>query len=185
MKTITDNYRDLNKNLHESNRNYGKSGKRYSDEVLTLAHEFRTFDILDYGCGKSTLQQQLPFKINQYDPAISKYSKEPESADIVVCTDVMEHIEPDCLGNVLIDIKNKARKVVYFSIATRPAVKFLADGRNAHLIVQQLPWWIKVLDDVGFYIRNLVNTPSGEFRAICLHKESVEEAIKKSKEGRQ
>jgi hypothetical protein len=58
---------------------------------------------------------------------------------------VLEHVEPDLLTNVLIDIRGYADKAVYLVISTRPASKFLADGRNAHLIVKPAAWWQEVL----------------------------------------
>ena len=97
MQLISDQYLELNKQLHEENKFYGTQGQKYLDEVIKLAKLFNTQDILDYGCGKSTLANNLPFTIQQYDPAITKYSCPPREADIVVCTDVIEHIEPWCL----------------------------------------------------------------------------------------
>lgn len=125
-------------------------------------------DILDYGCGKSTLQQQLPFKIQQYDPAVPKYSTLPDPADIVVCTDVLEHIEPDNLGNVLLHIHSLAKKAAFLVIATRPAKKILEDGRNAHLIVKDMVWWLGALKECGFYVHMVQNKNDQEFKVICL-----------------
>lgn len=64
---------------------------------------------------------------------------------MVACCDVLEHVEPDLLTNVLIDIREYADKAVYLVISTRLAAKVLADGRNAHLIVKPLDWWQEVL----------------------------------------
>ena len=141
MQLISNEYRKLNENLHNKNMNYGVSGHKYSGNILSLSQKLNTKDILDYGCGKCTLGNNLPFTINQYDPAIRCFSREPEPADIVACTDVMEHIEPDLLENVLSHIKSKTKKLVYFLIATRPAKKTLEDGRNAHLIVKDSIYW--------------------------------------------
>lgn len=144
---ITENYRKLNEQLHATNEGYGTSGQKYASQVMQLAANLRTQDILDYGCGKSTLSNNLPFIIKQYDPAIPKYSDNPMPAELVVCTDVLEHIEPEMLGEVLDDLKRVTRKKGYFIIATRPAKKILADGRNAHLIVENSRWWLNALWD--------------------------------------
>lgn len=141
MQLITNEYRKLNETLHNRNEYFGTKGHIYADDVLYLAGQYKTTDILDYGCGKNTLANSLPFTINKYDPAIRAFSDDPEPADIVVCTDVMEHIEPDCLDNVLEHIRKKTKKVAYLSISTRLARKTLADGRNAHLIVKKPDWW--------------------------------------------
>lgn len=142
MTLITDEYRALNEKLHESNPAFGVSGQNYVPYVMDLVKDLRTQDVLDYGCGKSTLANNIPFKINQYDPCIPKYSAAPNPADIVVCTDVLEHIEPECLDDVLDDLKRVVKKVGFFSIANGPAKKTLADGRNAHLIQQPARWWL-------------------------------------------
>lgn len=147
MQFITDSYLELNKKLHESNPNFGTSGKKYIEDVMRLAASLKTEDILDYGCGKSTLSLNLPFSIKQYDPAIPKYSSAPRPADIVVCTDVIEHIEPVYIENVLDHLESLTRVACFLTGATRPAQKTLADGRNAHLIVKSSRWWIDQLWD--------------------------------------
>jgi hypothetical protein len=99
--------------------------------------------ILDYGCGKQTLQLALPnLKITGYDPAIPELSALPESHDLVVCTDVLEHIEPAYLRNVLNDLVRVVNTVGLVVVSTRPAEKVLDDGRNAHLIQQSPADWI-------------------------------------------
>jgi hypothetical protein len=139
---ISDEYKDLNTQLHEERDDYGRSSGRHAGAILNLCAQYDTQDILDYGCGKAELNLYMPFAVKCYDPAISKYEGVPEPADIVVCTDVMEHIEPDCLDDVLDDLVRLTRKVCFMTIATRPAVKTLADGRNAHLIVESTAWWM-------------------------------------------
>lgn len=147
MQTITEEYRRLNKELHDENSHYGTSGKKHASQIMALCGQMGTRDVLDYGCGKSTLAKNLPFKIKQYDPAISKYSAKPEPADIVVCTDVLEHIEPDLIENVLDEIQRVTKKAGWFTAATRPAKKTLSDGRNAHLIIEDYKWWLgKILE---------------------------------------
>lgn len=142
---ITDKYKALNEKLHETSKGYGTSGARWATHVEGFAKMVGTTDVLDYGCGKSTLAQNLPFAINQYDPAIAKYSNTPEPADIVVCTDVLEHIEPELLEPVLEDIYSKTKKAIFLVIANRPAKKLLEDGRNAHLIQENQDFWWRAL----------------------------------------
>jgi hypothetical protein len=143
--TYTDEYAQLQRDFHVARADYGVSGGRYSDQVLQMAQRMGTRDILDYGCGKCTLQKALPFPIQNYDPFIPEHAAPPEPADFVVCTDVMEHIEPGYVDSVLIDIQSLTKKAVFFQIATRPASKVLPDGRNAHLIVEDGNWWLRHL----------------------------------------
>lgn len=147
MQLYSEQYRQLNEQLHQDNENYGKSGSKWSFVILKLAEQLRTKDILDYGCGKSSLSLHLPFSIKQYDPAIKKYEDKPNPADVVVCTDVLEHIEPECLDNVLQHLSVLTKQMGLFTASTKPAIKTLADGRNAHLIVKPGNWWLlKILN---------------------------------------
>lgn len=146
MQLITDEYRKLNEEKHAASINYGTCGSFYADDVLKLCAKLNTKDILDYGCGKSTLAHNIPFPIKQYDPCVDKYKEDPAPADVVVCTDVMEHIEPECLDNVIKHLHSKVKKILYCSICTVPAMKHLPDGRNVHLITEGLPFWINKLD---------------------------------------
>jgi len=143
---ITEEYRKLNEQLHEDNKDYGTSGRRYVKDIMNLATKLKTQDLLDYGCGKSTLQQNIPFKIQQYDPAVTKYKALPEPADVVVCTDVLEHIEPDLIDNVLAHIAKMTNKAAYLVANTQPAMKTLPDGRNSHILLRSPKWWIDIVD---------------------------------------
>lgn len=154
----------MNQELHEK-PHYGTSGVRHANQVQALAASLQTQDILDYGCGKSTLANNLPFKIKQYDPAIPKYNKTPNPADLVVCTDVLEHIEPEYIDNVLDDLKRVTGKRGLFVIATRPAQKHLPDGRNAHLIQENGLWWLTKLWD-RFEVLGVQNTNNEELLVI-------------------
>lgn len=146
-KLITESYQQLNEQLHNSNETYGTGGWKWATHINGLTKKYQTRDVLDYGCGKSTLQEKLSFNITQYDPAILEFSQKPTQHDIVVCTDVLEHIEPECLDDVLNDLHDLAKKVVFLTVATRPACKTLADGRNTHLIIEDKAWWLKKLEN--------------------------------------
>lgn len=139
---ISDEYRELNARLHVENPAYGVSSSRWAGQVAQLAQQIGSQDILDYGCGKGLLKQTLGWPIREYDPAIPGKDAPPQPADLVVCTDVLEHIEPECLEDVLDDLQRLTKKIAFLNVATRPAKKFLADGRNAHLIQEQLPFWL-------------------------------------------
>jgi len=142
---ITDQYRELNAQLHTTNPQYGVSSSKWAPVVAGLADQIGTRDILDYGCGKGLLKTTLGWPIREYDPSIPGKDAPPEPADFLTCTDVLEHIEPECLEHVLNDLQRLTRKIAFLNIATRPAKKILADGRNAHLIQQQLPFWLPLL----------------------------------------
>lgn len=138
--TITPEYVELNKKMH-LNPIYGIGGRARKDVVLKLSEALNTRSILDYGCGKGTLAASLSFPIWEYDPAVPGKDSVPRAADLVVCLDVLEHVEPEMLDNVLGDLVRCSNKMLFAIIDTGPADKDLPDGRNAHLIQQNKDWW--------------------------------------------
>jgi hypothetical protein len=163
---ISDQYQALQSGFHQARADYGVSGHRWCDVIQDFAQKLNTRDILDYGCGKATLQKGIPFPIQNYDPCMSEYSARPAPATLVVCTDVLEHIEPECLDAVLDDLRDLTRTMLFCTVATRPAKKFLPDGRNAHLIQESSNWWLqKLLTRMQLHsFQNL----GGEFHAVLL-----------------
>lgn len=137
---ISPEYVQLNRELHETTTAYGKSSGKFVEPIIQLASKYDCADILDYGCGKGLLKQGIGSKVREYDPAMGKLDKSP--ADLVVCTDVMEHIEPEFLDEVLDDLMALTKKVAFITVCHREAGKFLSDGRNAHLIIQPPAWWL-------------------------------------------
>jgi hypothetical protein len=138
---ISPGYAELCHALHQ-NPSYGSTGSHYADVVREKIKEIGTRDIIDYGCGKCALHDALAFPIQNYDPSIPKHSARPVPADIVVCCEVMEHIEPEYLNAVLDDIRGLTKVLLLASVSTHPANTILADGRNAHLIQQPAEWWL-------------------------------------------
>lgn len=143
-------------------RGFGGSGRKHVDEVYDFIKEIKAKSLLDYGCGEGTLADALLMagwagSIRQYDPAIPEHSQLPSPADLVVATDVLEHVEPELLGNVINHIFSLATRAVFLIIATRPANKFLTDGRNAHLILESMKWWRTRLQRPGWKILRQVD----------------------------
>jgi FkbM family methyltransferase len=145
-RVITDEYRRLNQQLHQDNPYYGVTGHLRADAVIGIAQQLNTQDVLDYGCGKGTLAQNMPWPIHEYDPAIPGKDRDPNPADIVVCTDVLEHIEPELLDHVLMDLGRCTKKIAYLVIYTSASLKTLPDGRNTHLIQENRDWWYQRLE---------------------------------------
>ena len=140
---ITDTYRAQNAAMHVAKPHYGNGGHYAAPQVERVAEQYGAKSILDYGCGKGRLAEALPhLPIVGYDPAIPGKDGWPSAADLVVCRDVMEHIEPECLDAVLGHLCCLTRKALYIEVATVPAFKHLPDGRNAHLIVEPMSWWL-------------------------------------------
>lgn len=137
MALISNDYRQLNAGLHDTDPEYGSRGSKWEKKVRRLADEYGCTSILDYGCGKTKMEG-----IARYDPAIPSVAKDPKPADLVMCVDVLEHVEPEHLNAVLKHIAGLSSIVTFMVVATRPSNKTLADGRNAHLIVEPREWWV-------------------------------------------
>ena len=161
MANLTETYRAMNTILHKTNPNFGAKGWKIADVVYNkFIGPYHLESVIDYGCGKNTLAMQLEHKYNYkkmvgWDPGNTVYSdREVLEAHYegLVCSDVLEHIEPEYLDNVLKEIYNLAN-VYFLRIALCPSNKDLPDGRNAHLIIESSEWWNKKLTEVGFVIR--------------------------------
>jgi hypothetical protein len=143
--TISRDYIFQNKMLHSMDPSYGCSAANYITMVRDLYNNSGFKTLLDYGCGKGTLSRGLDFPIWEYDPAIEGKDQVARPADLVVCIDVLEHIEFDYLDYVLKDLKRCTNKLCFATICSVPSSKVLSDGRNAHLIQQDIDWWRDVL----------------------------------------
>lgn len=163
---ISEDYKAQNKSLHQSRPDYGTSGHKWARLVMDLCNKHGTYDVLDYGCGKGTLQRSVDIAIQQYDPCIEGLDDPPHPADIVACTDVLEHIEPECLDYVLDDIKRCTKKVAILIVATKPAKKILPDGRNAHICLMPTRDWLNKIQDR--FTLQFFQEMGGEFIAIAL-----------------
>ena len=137
---ISPEYLEMNKALHATG-NYGLRGADRVKDVLYLAVTFEANSILDYGCGQGTLKKNMAFPVQEYDPAIKGKDSLPRPADLVVCTDVLEHIEPECLEAVLAHLKSLTKTACYVVVHIGAAKKILSDGRNAHLLQKPAMWW--------------------------------------------
>jgi 2-polyprenyl-3-methyl-5-hydroxy-6-metoxy-1,4-benzoquinol methylase len=145
---ITDEHCILNKAMHAAPRGFGQSGQKHAPLILRFVEELHITSILDYGCGQGTFSDvfrgyggNAKVSIKEYDPAIEGKDKLPEPADLVLCTDVLEHVEPQCIEAVLNHLASLTQRYGYFVISLVPANKFMPDGRNAHVLIRDRKWW--------------------------------------------
>jgi len=131
---ISPEYRALNEALHQSSNTFGGSGIWWAFHAKWAIDKYACESVLDYGCGKGSFVTNgwrvfgTGPVLAEYDPAIPGKDTPPLPADLVVCTDVLEHIEPDCIDDVMAHIAGLSRKAVFFIISTKPAKKTLPDG---------------------------------------------------------
>ena len=151
---ISNEYKKLLIEQHED-RYWGGTGRQHADDIREWAAECNCNTALDYGssnhrdCLKRHFHYTYPGELlfYEYDPAVESKSGLPLPQDIIVCTDVLEHIEPELLDNVLEHMRDCMLKCGYFVISTIKAVQVLSDGRNAHLIVEDKEWWKAKLEE--------------------------------------
>lgn len=143
-------YRVQLQSMHNS-RHWGADGAKHEWAVRKLIDQYQPKTILDYGCGENKLALALaPIRVSGYDPGISSRMAMPKPCELVVCTDVLEHVEPEKLTAVLDHIYRITGRVAYFVISTKSANAVLPDGRNAHLVVRPAEDWIRMLSVIGW-----------------------------------
>lgn len=100
----------------------------------------------------------------EYDPAILGKDVFPSNRifDMVVATDVLEHVEPDMLESVLESIRGVTGTVFFCTIGIAPSSRRLSDGRDAHLIIEDEKFWRDELYANSFTdVTRLASTRSG------------------------
>lgn len=146
---ISEEYRKIQQELH-LDPNYGVASLSFAPIVAELIRKGSIKTVSDYGAGKKNLlvglrQAGIPsLTYKPYDPAFPEYGP-AQNADLVCCIDVLEHIEPDRLDNVLKELGTLVTQFGFFSVHMGPASKTLSDGRNAHLTQQPSSWWLPKL----------------------------------------
>ena len=152
---ISESYRSVLAETHSqfSGWGTGSADRNYYSVLECGGHG----SILDFGCGKGELVDRLRqngFSAYGYDPAVAEYSVLPERRfDLVVCFDVLEHVEEEYVDAVVATIFSFSRRVL-LDIALASASQVLSDGRNAHLTVRPAEWWLARLPPQGTILRN-------------------------------
>lgn len=163
LHLISDEYREMQKELHK-NPDYGVASVHYAPAVSRVCNDYDVQELLDYGAGKGRLMGALKVNhkmdIQLYEPANPDWADIPEPSEMVACIDVLEHIEPAKLDNVLDDLKRVTKRIGLFTVSTEPAMKTLPDGRNAHLIVEPSSWWLPKIQQ-RFELHSFQKSPDG------------------------
>ena len=153
MNLVSSEHQQVLADTHKLTKNEWGGGHsvdklpRYEGFLKSL--EVKT--ILDYGCANGKFKVYMNKKkpeyiIQEYDPGIRGKDKDPTPSDFVVCCDVMEHVEPDYLDNVMKHLQSLVKKGGFFNISTKEAITILSDGSNAHKIVETGEWWVDLFN---------------------------------------
>ncbi len=122
---ITPEYKQTLLDIHATTIFGDTAGKYAGDSIVSLLKanpEIQT--ILDYGCGVGTLKQWVEDKgitdkdWTLYDPGVAEFQQVPTGKfDLVITTDVLEHVEEIMLNNVLKHLRSMTGKFLYNEIA--------------------------------------------------------------------
>ncbi len=169
---LIDQYRQIH-----AKKTYGRSS-----EILIGVVQRHIYDlppvrtILDFGCGRSRLVDWLAkihdAKAYRYDPAIPEFAQMPvDKADLVLCTDVMEHIPQENVEEVIAAIRAISPHA-YFNISCRPADEILPNGENAHCTVRPPRWWARTLRETFPEVRRTRSFGKDDVSLITWDKEA-------------
>lgn len=131
----------------------GTSILNHVKSIKQLATAVGAQTMLDFGCGRGDAYRS-PHKLHHeiglprsavtlYDPAFRPSATLPTGTyDLVVCSDVLEHI-PEAEVDAFIErLFGYARKGVWASVCCRKAKKFFpGTDTNMHVTVQPYEWW--------------------------------------------
>lgn len=189
-KRWTDKYQALQKQLH-SEGHYGVWGDMDIEvvgrAVLAMHSKLkRRVRLLDYACGHGALQRKLRevfsdkvLEVVGYDPFVPEFEKEPEGVfDIVTCFDAFEHIEYQCVRNVIKHLSGFVKYMAMLLIATEDANKLLPDGRNAHITQRSPKWWGAMLGEKMLIVE--ATTVPGGVSFVCQSPDAKEEMDKET-----
>ena len=149
---VSKGYKEAIIDLHDKTR-WGDSGGCMAGEsviAFLIEHpEIKT--ILDYGCGEGTLKSCVETagisdkQWTLYDPGMPEYSEKPEGKfDLVITTDVLEHVEPHMLRSTLYELYELTGKFLYNDIACYLTERIF---RNGPYIGQDLHINLRAPDD--------------------------------------
>lgn len=164
--TISTVHLERTRKFHTKNYKYGAQGGIWAKGVHSVALNRGVETFLDYGAGKGVLGEKSILKVENYDPCMERYNKYPDSHEMVVCTNVLQYVEPDYLFNVLQELKNLTKEAIFFVIESGPSRWYFQErmgGKNARLIQMDLNWWYRQIKMTweGWYLTNM---EVGQFR---------------------
>ena len=140
--SLYDIYLEQAKLYHQDDKIWqGTSLINYIPKINQIIKNKDIKTILDYGCGKAK-HHPKEWNAIKYDPAIQDYQNKPQDKyDLVISTDVLEHIPVENLKQTIDEIFGYSNKWVFVSVCCRKAEAILPNGYNAHATIESAKWW--------------------------------------------
>lgn len=140
--SLYDIYLEQAKLYHQEDKIWqGTSIINYIPKINQIIKDKDIKTILDYGCGKAK-HHPKEWNAIKYDPAIQEYQNKPQDKyDLVISTDVLEHIPVENLKQTIEEIFGYSNKWVFVSVCCRKAEAILPNGYNAHATIESAKWW--------------------------------------------
>jgi hypothetical protein len=150
---------------------FGMSILQHEKSIAKLVKDVGATTLLDFGCGRGDayrsphkLHHALGLKrcnVTLYDPAFRPSAALPRTRrDIVVCSDVLEHIPEEEVDEFIVRLFCLADKAVWASVCCRPAKKcFPGTFVNMHVTVQPREWWEEKFTRLSAQVDALVFRP--------------------------
>ena len=164
------------KHLHEDDTKFqGISLIPFAIDIYDIINFNNCKSILDYGCGKGypykkeykymDRKKKIPNfdkplhlwwgveDLFLYDPGVPEHNKLPtKKSDLVICTDVLEHIPEEDLDWIIREICSLSNKTVFINVSGEPALKTFTTGKykgeNVHVSLFDHEWWLNKVKHV-------------------------------------
>ena len=182
--------------------------------IKDLIKENECKTLFDYGCGKGIPYHKEYFKAADpknkwkefdkpiqdvwgidefflYDPAYPDHDKLPNKKyDMVVCTDVLEHIPEDDLDWIIREILHHSNKVVFINVCAMKALKTFQKGkhkgRNVHVSLFSHNEWVERLANIWrdfkhlkIYLATTGDKGEKSLKGVCIKRNT--DSVKKPK----
>jgi len=159
--TISKEYQDALVALRERDE-WGSTGGQYAGDLIGKLLSFRPdfVTILDYGSGEGSLQKYVEDhgitdrKWTPYDPGIAGIDVKPEGTfDLVITTDVLEHVEPEQQDAVITELCNYADTALFNEIACYATTTRFGSGpykgQDMHINLKIPCFWKREIEAIA------------------------------------
>ena len=148
---ISDEHRSLQYKLHVTSPDYGGEAVEYSPIISNIINSTQVDTVLDYGCGKGELANNLELDhrvaVHLYDPALPDIAESPDPQQMTVCVNVLDHVEDDCIDEVLDDLKRCTEYITFIVITEEKPMEWWLPKIMERFRVESL-----VRDNQDFYV---------------------------------